>query len=218
MVAALNYKKLILVSLILSFLIFISGLLIGLTFDELRTNDLTIFLNENEFQTESYLIERQFLEDFGQDKCSLAQTRVVALSDQLGEIGRTLTRYESKRLLTGEKYLQLKSKYLIFEIKLYTILKELNDNCKTEDKPIILFFYDTNDQASIQQGYILDSLVNKEKATVFSIDREFNDPLLETVKHYYNITKSPTVIINFNITKEGLTSLAELTNPIKNEA
>jgi len=218
MVAALNYKKLILVSLILSFLIFISGLLIGLTFDELRTNDLTIFLNENEFQTESYLIERQFLEDFGQDKCSLAQTRVVALSDQLGEIGRTLTRYESKRLLTGEKYLQLKSKYLIFEIKLYTILKELNDNCKTEDKPIILFFYDTNDQASIQQGYILDSLVNKEKATVFSIDREFDDPLLETVKHYYNITKSPTVIINFNITKEGLTSLAELTNPIKNEA
>jgi len=218
MVAALNYKKLILVSLILSFLIFISGLLIGLTFDELRTNDLTIFLNENEFQTESYLIERQFLEDFGQDKCSLAQTRVVALSDQLGEIGRTLTRYESKRLLTGEKYLQLKSKYLIFEIKLYTILKELNDNCKTEDKPIILFFYDTNDQASIQQGYILDSLVNKEKATVFSIDREFNDPLLETVKHYYNITKSPTVIINFNITKEGLTSLAELTNQIKNEA
>ena len=218
MVAALNYKKLILVSLILSFLIFISGLLIGLTFDELRTNDLTIFLNENEFQTESYLIERQFLEDFGQDKCSLAQTRVVALSDQLGEIGRTLTRYESKRLLTGEKYLQLKSKYLIFEIKLYTILKELNDNCKTEDKPIILFFYDTNDQASIQQGYILDSLVNKEKATVFSIDREFNDPLLETVKHYYNITKSPTVIINFNITKEGLTSLAELTALIKNEA
>ena len=218
MVAALNYKKLILVSLILSFLIFISGLLIGLTFDELRTNDLTIFLNENEFQTESYLIERQFLEDFGQDKCSLAQTRVVALSDQLGEIGRTLTRYESKRLLTGEKYLQLKSKYLIFEIKLYTILKELNDNCKTEDKPIILFFYDTNDQASIQQGYILDSLVNKEKATVFSIDREFDDPLLETVKHYYNITSSPTVIINFNLTREGLTSLAELTNQIKNEA
>jgi len=214
----INYKKLIIVSLILAILIFSSGILIGLTLDEFRTNDVTDYLNQNELQTESYLIERQFLDNFGQDECSLAQPRVEQLSEQLGEIGRTLARYESKKLFSKSTFESLKQKYFLFEIKLYVILKEINDLCNNKDKAIILFFYDTEHQESLQQGYALDALVIKDEITVFSIDRQFNkDPLIETVKQHYNITKSPTLIINFNKTLEGYTPLAELTKTIKDE-
>src|SRR3989344_9119457 len=117
----INHKKLITVSLILAVLVFVSGILIGITLDELRTNDLTIFLNENELQTESYLIERQFLDVFGKDNCQLAQPRIDEISEQLGSIGQILTDYESKGLFSEKSYAQLKNKYFIFEIKLYTL-------------------------------------------------------------------------------------------------
>ena len=219
MVAKINHKKLIFVSLILAILIFVSGILIGITLDELRTNDLAIYLNENELQTQSYLIERQFLQTFGQDNCDIAQPRIEELSNQLSEIGETLTKYEAKGLFSGSKYSELKNKYFIFEINLYTILKELKEKCPEEDQNIVLYFYDQNQQESLNQGFILDNLVERDNVTVFSIDRNFNDqdPLVATIKTHYNITASPTIIINFKDKMEGIASLEALRQIINKE-
>jgi len=63
----------------------------------------------------------------------------------------------------------------------------------------------------LRQGYVLDSMVNRnQNITVFSIDREFKEPLLDTVKRHYNVTKGPTIIVNFDKKFEGFTPEAEI--------
>jgi len=196
-------------------MIFLAGVLIGISFDDFKINDIFEDIQRNEIDTESYYAEQLFTEIFGGDKCELAKPRVDVLSNELIEIGQTLTRYESKNIFREGEYTYLKQKYFLLEIKLYMLLKELREQCDgfSEDV-IILYFYDQEQDASLRQGFILDSFVKKgESIHVFSIDRNCEGgqvPLVETVKKYYNITKSPTLIINYNVKKEGFVSAEEL--------
>ena len=50
---------------------------------------------------------------------------------------------------------------------------------------------------------------------VFSIDKNFDDPTLNTLKSFYNITKSPAIIVNNKIKKEDFVSISELIGLIK---
>jgi hypothetical protein len=49
-----------------------------------------------------------------------------------------------------------------------------------------------------------------QHVNVFSFDFQYDDPALKTLKAYYNITKTPTMILDFNDKKEGYFSFGEL--------
>ena len=76
MVNEINYKKFLLISLGLSVLIFTSGLLLGITLDDTKVNELAANLNQNELNTDSYLVEKDFLNIFGGDRCALSTPRI----------------------------------------------------------------------------------------------------------------------------------------------
>ena len=64
---------------------------------------------------------------------------------------------------------------------------------------IFLFFYKINDDSSISQGYVLEDIGKSfpDKVIVFSFDIEyFEEPMLETLKKQFGVTKAPTSVIN----------------------
>ena len=206
------FRKDILVStLIIVIAIFLLGLYLGFKLDTFRIDEATELLKKSELDSDSFVAESAFLEQFIGENCELGKNRVKVLSDELGEIGRTLTRYDQRKLFEKDSYKQLKRKYFILEIKSYSLLKELREKCGKENE-IILFFYDvTDNEESLKQGFALDKLVNKNpKLIVFSIDREFEEPMLKTIKEFYNITKGPSIIINFEKKFERYVSEGEL--------
>ena len=205
-----NYKKFLAISLGISIIVFTAGLLLGISLDETKVNDLLVNINQNELNTESYLVEKEFLTTFGGDKCSLSGPRVDALSEEIGSIGISLASYESTNVINTNEFNYLKKRYSLLEIKAYSLFTSLKRECNYNYTTII-FFYDINQDASIRQGKVLDALVNlNQNAHIFSFDRQFEEPTLETLKIHYNVTISPTLVINNKIKNEGLINLEDL--------
>ena len=96
--------------------------------------------------------------------------------------------------------------YFLLEIKGYILVNQLKEDCDLQND-VILYFYMPDDSTSELQGYVLDNLVQASNGTldVFSINKDFDDPAIESLTIYYNITSSPTLVINGKV-KEGYTN------------
>ena len=101
-------SRFLLLALVFAIIVFLAGILLGVGLDELRVNDITGYLSKNEIKTESFLTEQRFVEVFGGDKCELAEPRVAELSEEIAEIGKTLTDYETRGMFRDAQYLELK--------------------------------------------------------------------------------------------------------------
>ncbi|MEK6907060.1 MAG: hypothetical protein AABW45_00890 [Nanoarchaeota archaeon] len=211
MVKEINYKKFLLISLGFSVIIFTAGLLLGISLDTTKVNDLVVNINQNELNIESYNIEKEFLATFGGDVCSLSGPRVEALSEEVGKIGRLLDKYETTNLFEENEFNYLKRKYFLLEIKAYSLFTTLKKECNY-NYTTILFFYDINEGNSLAQGNVLDALIKiKPNTHIFSFDKSFkDDPTLETLKIHYDINTSPTLIINDKTKQESLINLDDL--------
>jgi hypothetical protein len=203
----LKIRKNIFVStLIIVIGIFLIGLFLGGELEKYRIDDLNSAISKSELDTEGIIVESEFIDTFAENDCNLINPLINTLSKELGDIGKTLTEYDAKGNFNKKEYDVLKRKYFLLEIKAYTLRKQVSDKCDNKGN-VLLFFYDVdNDEESIRQGYVLDLIVRKnENVTVFSIDREFEDPLLDTVKRYFGVEKGPAVIVNFKDKFEGFT-------------
>jgi hypothetical protein len=198
-------------SILISIAIFGAGLLFGLYLDNLRSDEVYDELRTNELSTESYLVEQTFWDTFEMNDCELAEKRLNSISTELAELGMYLNSYEKKSLFKDQEFEYLAHRYFLLEIKGYILYNQLKDNCNLQND-VILYFYSPEDSSSEMQGYVLDRLVQKSNNTIdiFSINKDFEgDPAIESLMIYYNVTISPTLVINEKI-KEGYTSYAEL--------
>ena len=183
--------------------------------DKLRVNDLSNLLSESDLNSQSYLINQDFYSVFGGDWCKNALPLAEKVSLESVRVGRLLSSYESKKFYNEDEYNYLKRKYFLLELNAFILFTKMNQNCKTKNH-MILFFYDIDQGSSIAQGTNLDELVEENKLVyVFSFDRTYTqEPLLESIKTQYNITKSPTLIINSNKKLEGFTTYKEILNSL----
>ena len=207
MVKKKNLTRALFVSIIIGTLIFSLGLFVGYGLDILRIKDVSVSLNEIELQTLDYITSQEFLEFFGGSNCELLNSRMSYISPQLFEIGQTLTSYEERNIFSGNDYELLKSKYFLLEIRAYILFNKLNEECGF-DNNIILYFYEQHQENSKRQGEVLNKLVNIDKATVFSFDKDFE--IIKFLVEKYGINTAPTVIVNENKRFEGLTFLSDL--------
>ena len=209
-------KDIFITVFIISIAIFLLGFYISRVWDDLRINQVNEDLKDSTLDTMSILIEQEFLTQFNIDDCAISESRLSSISKNLFELGQTLMEYEKKGLLKTKEYSTLRKEYFLIEVRAYTNFIEFTNRCNP-NTDIILYFYNTEEDLSERQGYALDAIVNRDdvKVRVFSIDKNFDDPTLDTIKSFYNITKTPTIIINNKIKKEGFVSISELIGLIK---
>jgi len=201
----------LLTALLITIFIFAAGLYVGFLLDGYRVDNIDTSIRDVELDSESFLAEEQFFDAFGKYDCDLLNKRILSISDKIWKIGNVLTTYDLKGNTHDKIYEDLRREFFIFKIRAYTLTKDLDDSCgKSYD--VILFFYDTKDnQDSINQGYVLDDIVKKNKEiAVFSIDKDFNDSAVSTLVDYYNVTIAPTVVVNYDNKFDGYNSAAKL--------
>ncbi len=134
------------------------------------------------------------------NECNTSLNDIFSLKNNVGKEVSDL----EERLGKQDKYVLLKKElYQLVEIKTFLLTQKLKSNCNyTYDT--ILFFYSNSDKdrlsmgRSEDQGYILDNLYsrNKEKIFIFSFDINNENPALIALKKNYNITQSPSLVIN----------------------
>jgi len=194
------------------FFIFLFGLFLGYQLDSYRVTETSQLLDSLEREANSFLVEEEFLDTIvGGASCDLFEKRLSSLGERLYPLGKALVAYDEKKVFEREQYDALRQQYFALELKTYILLRQSFDQCGRQGH-VVLYFYDTKDNdESLRQGYSLNGLVARlGNVTVLSIDRGFEDPLLDTVRAYYNITRGPTIILDFENKNEGFVSYPEL--------
>jgi len=202
------------ISIAIAGAIFLAGVLLGWTLDQIRESDILENIKYNELDTESYLIEKNFLEVFGVDECEVLRSRLWNLKYNINQIGLRLQDDSKKDIKTNLDY--SKRKYFLAEMKLLILLQDLNKRCNEKYLPIV-FFYTKDDSRSDYQGLILTWINERyeEKVAILSFDRDYLDePLINTFRKHYNITETSTLIINEQkfddfLNKDALVSIIE---------
>lgn len=211
MVAREHYRSLFISTVILTTVVFVIGVFVGYWIDRSRTGDVVNTFRINELDAQSYQIEQEFFELFGEYSCELASRRLSEMAHDLGEIGYYLVGYEKNSLFQRDDYDYLLRKYFLMEVRTYTLFMNMKKSCKSDDI-IILYFFDPEDQLSVRQGNVLDVLVKGYgNLSVFSLNTKYEgDLLVNSVKLHYNVTQAPTLIINDKQRIEGFATKDEL--------
>lgn len=204
-------RRLLINSAIITTIIFLIGVFLGYQLDNLRTIDVLGSLRQSELDAQSYITEQEFFENFGGYRCELAQPKLTELSNRLGELGFNLVNYDGKNIFKQKDYDYLLRKYFLEEIRTYTLFSQLKNECKLNNT-LILYFFNPGDIESERQGRVLDVLGKKyDGISVFSINFNYNgDTMVNNIKLYYNVTSTPTIIINSKNKLEEFVELEEL--------
>ncbi len=189
-------------------IIFIIGIIIGRGMSNSELNEITQFIKNNELNAESYLIEQELMAEFGEDMCTLLNQRLNEFSVELYKIGKKLAGESAEKELGSTNYNFLKRKYHLMQMRAYMMFKQLVDNCEIGNH-IILFYFSRNDPDSSEQGLILDELVKNYDVFVFAIEYNYSSEL-RFLEEYYDITATPTLIIDYASKKEGLSPYSKL--------
>ncbi len=192
-------------------LIFLVAILLNHALDYFRIDSIVGVMNVHEIDSESFAVERFFIDVFGGEKCDILSERIVKLKEEIRKVGEDLSSYSRFSFFRRKDFDYLKRKYFLLELKFFSLVKELNSECGKPYLPV-LFFYEIGDKASISQGFILQDVGKGfgDELVVLSLDKDYEDePLIRLIKEYYNVTKAPTIIIN-NEKFEGLLYSNEL--------
>lgn len=211
-------------ALLISIVIFVSGLFVGLFIERFFVSDLatrTSFI-ENSVQE----IELEMLYFQGLDEafsCDFLNEIVRKTNNNLDMLAGQLLGYSEKNILfTGIEIKNIKSRYTFLLVKDWLLQERIKKSCGT-NTVTILYFYDTEGcDDCVIQGNILTILKNsfKERVMVFPLDVRIGVTMVDILMNRFNITSTPALVIDETVysgitTKEQLKDIicSKLTEP-----
>jgi len=135
------------------------------------------------------------------------------ISEDLGFQGKIIDDLEKRLGKKDEKVLFRKKFYTLIELEHFEFVKILNENCDSKIHTI-LFFY-SNEKKDIKKsedvGDLLDVIHNRnDNLVIYSFDINLESDLINKLKDKYEITKSPTIMIDENIKLLDLQNINEI--------
>jgi len=205
------HKHIFIISLILTIFIFSIGFFLSYGLDILRVNEVDTLIKDYQLSSEAYVTQKEFINTFGGDRCSIIQSRIQELKREIVDVGHSLSNYGERSLFRKKDFDYLKRRYFLLELRFYSLLEELRD-CDNRYIPI-LFFYKKDDDVNTRQGYVLDEINEdfRNQIVILSFDVDYKDePLLELIKKKYNISETPSLVIDSKIKTVGIKYSGEL--------
>jgi hypothetical protein len=193
---------------VLVLVVFGSGILVGLNVGKTETTTVERFIKDSELNSESYVIEQALFESFSNSSCSFTRQRLDEMSVELGSIGTVLADANAEETLGSASYNVLKRKYHLMQMRTYLLFYTYDRQCSPE-ATVILYYYSKNDTSSGSQGEVLDRIVRDYQAKVFAIEYNYSAEL-NFLEQYYNISSTPSLVVDYNATLEGFHDYPDL--------
>ncbi len=190
-------------------LILLLGVLVGLQMDDLRQDYLNDEIRQSDLETETFTVLQNYMEQNHESYCGLAEAQLPEISERGAELGQRLERFDERGRYDQDEYDYLRDRYYNNQLRLYMMLSDYKDECDAEENKVLFFFDDSTD--SQRQGAVLDEIVMDTDLQVFAFNTETDDSLIiEILEIDYNITQSPTLIVDDEEKIEGFISEGEL--------
>jgi len=200
-----DVKKAYIVAAIMSILLYSLGILTGFFVQKSTVDYTEERIDSLQRRVENLQLEYVYLNTLGERlSCDSTSILVDDATKEVWSIGRELVSLDRSSQKT-KKFESLKRDYSLLSVRAWILNTYLNDKCK-KNTAIVLYFYSVPCDECIEQGHILDALREnyfKENLTIFVLDSNIDEAIVQTLKKTYNINKTPAIVIG-NSTYLGL--------------
>ncbi len=194
-------KKNMLIAAVITFSIFIIGLLVGVSMSAERAEYSNEQMIEHKMELDSLQLQYAFINEVEMENhCAALSTAIEENVKKLGILGSKIQKYSSDMNFDEEEYNRLKREYVLSEMRFWLFSKKAQELCK-EDTARIIYFYSNEEECfnCDAQAKVLTYLKEQlqDKLLIFSIDTAFRqEPLVEMLQETHNITEYPSILIN----------------------
>lgn len=206
-------------ALIVALVIFCSGLVLGIWFEENRVNKFKQFYYNSETELFDILLQENIL-SASNFSCSLIAINGIALADGIYEDARQLEKYDEANKITDDA-LQLHRKYDLLRTFLWESLSQHQKRCSSDFNIVVYLYQYKEPSVNLQarqaaMSKVLIDLKRKygDKIILIPIAYDTDISSLDYLMVRYNLSKKPVVFINQNFTISDLSSVEELENVI----
>lgn len=195
---------------IITLIIFSLGIGLGFMisnekYDIMKTDLDNIQLQQKDIETEMMLTS-----SLGANSCKTLNYEIEKTATQSAELGQEVSYYDNEIIKNQDIY-TIKRYYIINLIQLWSYWELFKKNCNSSVNTVLYFYSIKNCDDCQAQGFVLSYLKDKypDKIMTFALDKDEDMYSLNLIKNTYNITLSPTLIIN-NKKYEGLKDINSL--------
>lgn len=186
------------ITTVISTLLFITGILLGITISGQRVNILDGEINYLRDSIENIELEFLFLDMMaGNISCSYFIGEANRLAVDSTELGASVDLYEQTQRWDDPTYLSLKSRYMLVTVRDWLMLEKIKKTC-LGNYTTILYFYGSECPECATQGFVLTYLKDKypQQVMVFSLDTGLDVPIVNALKTSYNVTEYPSIVVD----------------------
>ncbi len=208
------YWKRHLAVLFITLLILTIGILIGSILGEQRLEFTRADIEKQQVEYESLQMQLLYLTGQEEKNCEVL---LNSLERNIYDLENSRVKLEGYILGSEDvDFNTVKRDYMLTEIRYWLMASEAKEVCPSESVRV-LFFYEMDEACSdcSAQGHVLTYLKNifGEKLLVFSLDVNFDEPMVQILKENYGIDEMPSLVINDKVF-EGLIKKEELINEL----
>ncbi len=201
-------------ALIVALIIFWSGILIGIFFEDSRVAEITAFYSDAEtsisdFKMASDLIFNENME------CSRLNEEATIFANRIYEEAKKLEQYDNSNKITN-RVIPLHKRYDLLRTILWEKIVENKEQCSEPVNTIIyLYKYKSEDVETIStqktiSNYLTEIKKQNPDIILIPIATDMDILSLDILKEKYNITQTPTIIINEKYIISDLNNLNQI--------
>ncbi|MFH0927327.1 MAG: thioredoxin family protein [Candidatus Micrarchaeota archaeon] len=185
--------------------------------DSMRQNDLQKNISDLEFEMQtSQLLSRYGSAMAQESRCDFLNYTESMQEKKAFSTAYSIQEYERSHLV-GSEYENLKRSYFASLMDLYITTFENKKNCPDLGQVPVAFFYTQADCPACQvQGQVLSSVAQKcNNVQIFAFASDSQYPFLNLLVQRYNVSSTPSLVINDSQKIGGVTSEGELISQLK---
>lgn len=191
-------KKRYLIAGVLTFLIFLIGLLVGNQMDEQRLGYLSKRLRKQRSEYISLQTQYLYISSLPSEKfCKIANPALKENLERLSGLLNKLEKFREGSDFSKKEYKILKREYILSNLRYWMLLEKVKKTCGREDISILYFYKDKCDVCP-KQGFILTQLRSRYEGEVwvFPLDMDMDENMVDILEARYNVTQAPSLVVN----------------------
>ena len=217
-----RYVDLFWKALVLTIVVFLLGVFLGFALERNRIGNIEREFQRIDLQWNDAKLQTLYYQNLEPRFCDSAIRENLEFADKVYNEGLKIDSYDKATFLSDGLELERK-KYALLKVEFWLNTIVLREKCKAEYINLVYFF--ANDpELEIEseqstQAEILKDLKEKygKNLMLIPLPIDMDISMINIMKGTYDISKTPTILINEKIKVEGLQSFDELEALIKNE-
>lgn len=180
--------------------IFLFGLLLGLVIEGKRVAYIESVSKQQNLEYSSLQLQYAFMDQLSKEENCDAVSRTF--EDNIKNLESTRKRLEEfgqDSSLNKEDFNLLKREYVLAQVRYWLLARRTKELCQKEIATILYFYSDDKECPDCnKQAFVLTYLKKlfQDKLLIFSFDtKQQDEPMIPILKHTYNITKYPSLVI-----------------------